>query len=201
MKFDAFYFERVCRELSQKSYHPGLMYKFIEKLEDGDTVGFVGCGLQPNSVLALEKLCDKDIKIIGMDPVLQKTGKYSEKVELIPDTLERVLGIRILQEFGSHQNMAIHAVNHGARVIAMYVCTCEDSYDSKSLVFDEPLNAKNHIEDVRLYLTNNGYSITKIEDNHFAILAEKPTESKNVEKPKGMSNELYEHLKKRGYFD
>ena len=201
MKIDAFYFERVCMNLGQLEYYAPLMHEFIEKLQDGDTVAFVGCGLQPDSVLALDKLCDKDIQILGIDPVLQVTESDSERIKLIPDTLERFLGIKSKNEYGSQQSMAMNAVNQNARLIAMYVCACEDAYDSKSLVLDAKLTAKNHMNDLKQYLKNNHYSVKPAGDSHFSILAEKEANLKDIEKPEGMSKEYYDALARHGHFD
>lgn len=200
MNFDAFYFERVCTELGQLEYNPPLMHKFIEKLKDGDTVALVGCGLQPDSVLALDRLCEKDVKIYGIDPVLQQISTDSKRVKLVPDTLERFLGVKSDNGLGTNQEMIKQAVENGARLIAMYVCACEDSYNSKSLALDIKLTAKNQMDDLRVYLKNNGYAVGNIEDNHFAILAEKIEKPNIIDKPEGMSEGLYHHLEKHGHF-
>ena len=201
MKIDAFYFERVCMELGQIEYYPPLMYSFIEKLQDRDTVAFVGCGLQPYSVLALDRLCDKDITIIGIDPLLQKSKTESKRIMLIDNTLERFLGVKSDNELGTSQEMIKQAVNHDARLIAMYCCACEDAHKSKSLEINEEITRENCIDDLKLYLEKREYSVNPIKDNKFAFLAEKLQNPCFSEIPEGMSKEYYAALTRHGHFD
>jgi hypothetical protein len=205
MKFDAVYLERVCEGKVTVPPYMQLLYAFAEKIRDGDVVAIVGCGEFPISPNELEKLCsNKDIHIVGIDPAF-RYAERTDKIQFERKIFEDVLGVEKIQGLSIPQQVVYHTVKQKPRVVGVHGCGCNEHNNSKTLALDFiDLEFNNYMDDISLFLKRNDYVVQNFVNENFSVLAERkiaPMLTSDPEKPKGMSDGLYEFLKRRGHVD